>query len=661
MRPEHLDRLYAVSRPALHPAGWAVVAATRPDFASDAYVGQLWQVPLDGSAPPRRLTRGFRDTAPCVSPDGRLIGFLRAAGPGLPAQLALVEAGGGEPMVVTDQPLGVAEFCFSADSSRLYFTAPVPEPGRYGTPPVLDPAAEAPRHITTLSFQWNGRGYVGDQRLHVFTLTVPDVGGEPPVAPVGRAAAAGSEPARLVPLATQLTDGDADHSQPVAVPGGVVVAAARHPHHDLDLRVDLYRVGDGGGAPVQLTNTAEGLMLRCANPVPVGDDLFFTAWNIGPIGRDLAAVNQAVYRVALGGGEPERLTVPDDIGFESLVAAPGGDPDWPLLGVIGHRGEGLAVQVSREGAIRRLALPEGASALALAGLNGLVAAAVATPGSPGEVARLSGPGPALLTDFAGPLRTAETPVPPVELVATSPDGAQVHGWVFVPPGEGPHPVLLVMHGGPYFAWHPWFFDEAQVYAGAGYAVVMPNPRGSAEYGEAWGKVVKGSMGDRDSVDVLAFLEHALATVPGLDGARLGVMGGSYGGFLSAWLIAHDHRFKGAIVERAYLDPRSANGASDIGWLFGWGYNPADLAELDRQSPTLLVDQVKTPVLVLHSEQDLRCPLAHGLRYYTELKLAGVEAELLVFPGESHELTRSGRPWHRRQRFDAVLDWWARRL
>ena len=128
-----------------------MVSAVRPDFAADAYVGQLWRVPLDGS-PPRRITRGFRDTAPRLSPDGRLIGFLRATPDG-PPQLAIVPAAGGEPMVITDRKLGVAEFCFTPDSSRIVFTAAVPEQGRYGTLDGVPAVAEDPRHITTLSFQ----------------------------------------------------------------------------------------------------------------------------------------------------------------------------------------------------------------------------------------------------------------------------------------------------------------------------------------------------------------------------------------------------------------------------------------------------------------------------------------------------------------------------
>ncbi|MGC3953660.1 MAG: S9 family peptidase [Propionicimonas sp.] len=654
MKPEHLDRLFSVSRPAVHPDGWAVVSAVRPDFAADAYVGQLWRVPLDGSGP-RRITRGFRDTAPRLSPDGRLIGFLRATPDG-PPQLAIVAAGGGEPLVITDRKLGVAEFAFSQDSSRIVFTSPVPDQGRYGTLAGVPAAAEDPRRITTLAFQYNGRGYTADQRVHLFVVDLPDPGDEPPVEPVGRAAQ--PDAASLIPAARQLTEGDFDHAQPVVTGEHVIVVSARHDGRDADLRQDLYRINLTTGHATLLTDPeVVGTNLSASSPVVVWGDLWFLATDLGPTGRDHLARNAAVWRMACSGGEPVRLTDPAEFDFTQLEADP---TDGVVLGVLVERGVGVPVAFWPDGSWTRPELADGTSVSELAGVGGRGVAAVVTATSPGEVAAV-GTEPRLLTDFAAGLREVAPPIPTHELIATSPDGAPVHGWVVLPEGEGPHPVLLTIHGGPFAAYGPGFFDEAQVYAGAGYAVVMCNPRGSASYGEAYGAAIRGALGDRDLADVLAFLDHALATVPGLDADRLGIMGGSYGGYLTAWTIAHDHRFAAAIVERGYLDPRSFVGASDIGWYFPQAYHADDLATMDAQSPTLLAGQVTTPTLVLHSEQDLRCPVSQAFRYYTELKLAGVEAELLVFPGENHELSRSGRPWHRRQRFEAILEWWGRHL
>jgi dipeptidyl aminopeptidase/acylaminoacyl peptidase len=169
------------------------------------------------------------------------------------------------------------------------------------------------------------------------------------------------------------------------------------------------------------------------------------------------------------------------------------------------------------------------------------------------------------------------------------------------------------------------------------------------------------MGTIDFADVIDFLEGAIASDDRLDGDRVGIMGGSYGGYLTAWVIAHDHRFAGAIVARGFLDPACFTGTSDIGTFFGDEYVGTDEATIARQSPMAVLGRVTTPTLVIHSELDLRCPLEQATRYYSALKRQGTDAELLVFPGENHELTRSGQPRHRIERFAAVLDWWNRVL
>jgi dipeptidyl aminopeptidase/acylaminoacyl peptidase len=247
-----------------------------------------------------------------------------------------------------------------------------------------------------------------------------------------------------------------------------------------------------------------------------------------------------------------------------------------------------------------------------------------------------------------------------ELEATAPDGTGVHGWVIKPAGTGPFPVVLMVHGGP-FAHYGWtLFDEAQVYAGAGYAVVMGNPRGSAGYGESHGRAIVGDFGNLDSQDVLALLDAALED-PDLDGDRVGVMGGSYGGFMTSWLVGHTDRFRAAISERACNAFDSFEGASDIGWFFVPMYNGTDRERVLAQSPLTYVDRIRTPMLLIHSEQDWRCPIEQVQRLFVALKQRKVEVELLLFPGEGHELTRSGLPSHRVARFEAVLDWWRRHL
>lgn len=657
MRAENLPLLNSPSIPVVHPDGsYAVVSVVRPDLAADSYVGQLWRVPLTGGDPVR-ITRGFRDTNPKFSADGELIGFLRTD-PSGPSQLAVVPADGGEPMLVTDARLGVCDFAFSEDGRRLAFTARVPEPGRYGTVEGVDASAEDPRLIRTVQFQLNGWGYLSDRRYQLFVVDVPDPRGEPPVRPVGRAAV-GADAFTGVPEARQLSTGDFDHCCPVWDGDAVIVTASRHDSRDTDLRVDLYRFGADGGEPVLLTDSASGDSV-ITSPVVAGDFVYFIGGHTGADGRAFFGENPGVFAVPRSGGPIRRLTDAETVHVERITA----DGDG-VLGIDLVRGRGVVFHVGAACAMRRWDAP--GSVLSVGAGGGVRVAVCADTDTPGELALLTSvplvepvEAPVRLTTFAAALQQASPALVPLELTATAPDGYPVHGWVVRPEGEGPHPVLLLIHGGPFAAFGPSFFDEAQVYAGAGYAVVMCNPRGSSGYGQAHAAAIKGALGGLDAADVLAFLDHALATVPGLASDRVGVMGGSYGGFLTAWLTAHESRFAAAIVERGYLDPRSFVGASDIGWYFPAGVHGSP-EQMDAQSPLLLVDRVRTPTLVIHSEQDLRCPLATAQRYFTELKLQGVEAELLVFPGEGHELSRSGSPQHRKARFDHILRWWGKHL
>jgi dipeptidyl aminopeptidase/acylaminoacyl peptidase len=236
----------------------------------------------------------------------------------------------------------------------------------------------------------------------------------------------------------------------------------------------------------------------------------------------------------------------------------------------------------------------------------------------------------------------------------------VHGWVTTPSGPGPHPVLLTVHGGP-FAQYGWtLFDETQTYVEAGYAVVQCNPRGSSGYGQAHGRAVKEAFGTVDADDVLAFLDAALED-PALDASRVGLMGGSYGGYMTTLLLSRTDRFVAGISERGFNDPVSFVGSSDIGWFFPDEYLGTDPERLAEQSALAHAHKIQTPTLVIHSEEDWRCPLEQGTRLYVELKRRGVPTELLLFPGEGHELSRSGRPKHRLARLDHVLRWWARWL
>ncbi|MGC5168861.1 S9 family peptidase [Luteimicrobium sp. DT211] len=688
MRPTDIETFTQVGALTVDPDGSrAVVAVSYASLAADATVGQLWELPLGDEAGPggaRRLTRGRRDLAPRFSPDGRLLAFLRAV-PGGKPQVHVVDARGGEPLAVTDQPLGVSDLAWSPDSARIAFVAAVPEPGRYGTVDGLGPDAEPARRITTVRYSGNGRGYTIDKRSHVFVVDVPDVAGEPSYEPAPDVPAEGGEDAAgesAVPVARRATHVDTDHGSPVFTADGerLLVIAALHDGRDTDLRTDVWSfpvpAGDAddepAGEPVRVTGD-ENLDVGA---VTVGPDglVWFTSAEMGGSGRDFVARTTAAYVVEPGPngwGEPRRVTDPaqHDLALAGsdagLVAVPGA-----VLVVDRSRGRGPVLRVDADGEVTTV-LDGDLEATGLAVGGGTLAVGVVTPASAGDVVAVALDddhrpvgAPRALTDLGGAARASGVVVP-VEEEHPSADGTPVHGWVAVPDGRaegsGPHPVLLMIHGGPFAQYTVGLFDETQVYTSAGYAVVYCNPRGSAGYGREHGLAIKERMGTVDLEDVLGFLDGVLAAHPELDADRVGILGGSYGGYLTAWTVAHDHRFAAAVVERGFLDPEAFIGTSDIGSFFSEEYTGADPAHRAAQSPQAVVGQVRTPTLVVHSEQDLRCPLSQAERYYAALRRGGVDSELLVFPGENHELSRAGRPRHRVQRFDAILDWFGRYL
>ena len=679
MRADQLPLLFTLGDPVVAPDGsYAVVAASRPSFEADAYTGQLWRVPLDGGAPTRQ-TRGFSDSAPAISPDGSLLAFVRSA-PGEAPQVFVAPAAGGEPVKVTDAKLGATQPAWSPDSRRLAYVARVAEEGRYGTLDGVSAPQEDPRHFTQYQVQSNGLGWSRDRVAQLFVVDAPDPHAEPPIKPVGRAAkdADPDAPAWEVPASRQLTHGTVDVGRPTFTPdgSGVLVVTQRGDDVDVTVRFSIHRVDVESGEETPVL--ADG-RTRFSDPTfsADGSRLFALGADLGEDGVQFVATNAALYVAEPDGSNPVRLTDPADVELHALAEA-GDDAVWAIRAL---RGSAELWRIAADGSASTVwsGTPTiGAVAGIPGGRDAVVT--VTTVTSPSELAVVadgatvatttptgddvkvrSESAMRVLTAFGDALQAQTTIHEPVELTSTSPDGYQVHGWAIVPQGEGPHPVLLNIHGGPYAAYTGDFFDEFQVFVEAGYAVVYCNPRGSASYGEAHGAAIQGDFGNLDMTDVLAFLDHALETVPGLDADRVGIMGGSYGGYLTAWIIGHEKRFAGAIVERGFLDPASFLGAADIGWFFMPAYNGTGFDEQNRQSPMLLADRVTTPTFVVHSELDLRCPLGQGLRYYTALKQAGVNAEMLVFPGENHELSRSGTPWHRRQRFEAILDWWQRHL
>lgn len=661
MRAEDIERLVSLSRPAVHPSGeWAIVAASRPSLRANRNVGQLWRVSLDDGAR-TRITGGTADRDPQLTPDGGTVVFLRDDADGK-AQAWAMRVDGGEPVQATAEPGGVREVAISPEGDRIAFTATVVEPGRYGSVEGVSPAQEPARLITRNRSLANGVGSLVGRRTHLFVAPLPDLDAEPrydrAAHPHDDERTHDDEP--RAPRAIRLSHGDFDHASPAFTPDGrrVVAISARHDTRDDDLRSAVVELEAdvAEGEPHIVVSSRADLSISEAKPTPDGGYVLL-AQQVGESGRDFVARHTQLFVVEHAGAHPEEVT----------------DGERVDLGEVGSHAtvveDGVLVQERRRGRVRLVHVTGGGSRELIGGDvevlghgvgEGRTVATVATPTSLGEVAVLDDRGVTVLTDFGAPLAAAGL-VQPHEHELVGRDGTKVHGWVWVPEGEGPHPVLLNIHGGPFAQYGVHVFDEAQVAVAAGYAVVQCNPRGSAGYGRQHGAAIRQRMGTVDMHDVLDFLDGALDAHDELDRERLGIMGGSYGGYLTAWTIAHDERFAAAIVERGFLDPESFAGTSDIGWFFGGEYTGTDPEQVRAQSPMAHVDRVTTPTLVVHSEQDWRCPPEQAQRYFAALKRQGVETALLLFPGEDHELTRSGQPRHRLERFEHVLAWWAKHL
>ncbi|HEX5728691.1 S9 family peptidase [Microbacterium sp.] len=655
MRPADIEKLVSVGRPDIAPDGsFAVFATSRPDLEANRAVGQLWRVDLpDGAL--RRLTRGTADAAPQLSPDGSQIAFLRRDAKDKP-QLHVVSSGGGEPVQGTDTPLGVESFDWSADGASLAYTARIPETGRYGTVDGLDAAAEAPRRITGIRWHANGIGYVADRPAQLFVVPAPDLDAEPfyePAAAVRPESATPPKKKVVAADAIALTEGVASHSNAVFLGDEVLTVVDEIEPDRRDLRSRLVAVRVDGSGERELVGRGADLSIVDVAVAPDGA-VGLLASDVGPSGVDFVASGVALWLLAEGDA-PRRLTDGDTTDFGEVgshITAVGDD----FLVQDRYRGRVRLVRVTRTGDVREL-IGGDVEVTGHAAAGEQIVASLATADSVGELVLAGEDSSRTLTSFGDDVGR----VRPLELTISGRDGYPIHGWVAQPDGEGPFPVILQIHGGPHASYGIHLFDETQVLVSAGYAVVYSNPRGSAGYGRGHGRSIRGAMGTVDMADVLDFLDGALARDARLDSQRVGIMGGSYGGYLTAWVIAHDHRFSGAIVERGYLDPVSFQGTSDIGSFFGDEYVGTDPEAIARQSPMAVVSQVTTPTLVIHSELDFRCPLEQATRYYAALKRQGTDAELFIFPGENHELTRSGQPRHRIERFDAVLEWWKRWL
>lgn len=602
----------------------------------------------------RKLTDGpFKDTSPRWSPDGRTLAFLTTRAPaGAPptpgrerTRIALIKAGGGTPQLLTEEDASFSGLSWTP-AGRLVFAM-------RRNDPVMDDGKPAAIRVTRLAYKFNGVGFFPRDRWHLYTMD-----------PVGEV------------KIRALTEGDWDDQAPVVSPDGRWIAwlANRRADREVDHEnLDVWVMPLEGG-PARQLSTLRG---SAAAPAfaPDGKTLVFLQAP-GPRGNWMLD-NTHLFRVPLDGSAPERdlttdldrcilnLTMSDSIGIEQMASPPAFTADGRLVFQISDSGHTFLAQVSMDGGtIARLTAGETVAAVNQARAGGPLGLLLTDHTNPGTVAFAGADGRdvRLVCDPNAGWRAEVAVREPEELRVTPDGGEEIQGWLLRPDGPGPHPLLLYIHGGPVFQYGRGFFHELQMLRGRGFAVLYGNPRGSQGYGRDFAWSIKRDWGTRPMIDLMALVDRALGT-GGLDSARMGVLGGSYGGYMTLWAIAHTDRFRAACAQRPVSHMEAMIWSDFGGFLGDWmGAFPWEDAELyRRQSPLTYAEKMNTPLLITQGLDDLRTPSDQGERAFVMLKRLGKTVEMVLFPGADHDLSRKGRPQQRIARLEAIAGWMERWL
>jgi dipeptidyl aminopeptidase/acylaminoacyl peptidase len=643
--PEDIERLLQVGEPRVSPDGSRVAyVVTSADAEADDNRSDIWLLPLTGGEP-RQLTRGAgRDSAPRWSPDGQRLAFVRKPkGQDEKPQIWLIDADGGEPWRLTSTAGGAASPAWSPDGATIALTSRTSSTGADKAEQEKTPVEKhAPRVIRDLVFRSDGIGIHDERREHIWLI--PAEGGE----------------------ARQLTAGDWDDSEIAWAPNGREIAFTSYREQDRgEARIrDLWVVDLDRGGCRRLTSG-----LGPANAPAWSADGASIAY-AGHQHRYEGFRTTQLYRIPASGGEPQSLTASLD---RSVASMPGAS------GVISWAGDGSSVffLALDRGAARVFRVSaSGGEAQPLADFPALVASlaplpdgsgvvvAASTPTNPGELFLLPlGAGSVRqLTDHNGPWRSEVLLEQPEEVTYAGAGGWEMHGFLLKPLGyrDGERvPLVLEIHGGPHGAHGLGFQPRFQSLSARGYAVLYLNPRGSVGYGEEFARACMCDWGGKDYEDLMLGVDWAIAQ--GIaDPERLFIGGYSYGGYMTSWTVGHTDRFRAAVCGAPFADALSMFGTSDIsstGVDNNFGGLPWEIPDEYRaHSPTTHIHNCTTPLLLIHWEGDLRCPIGQSEMLFATLRRLGRECVFVRYPGGSHGAAGSGPPSQRVDFLRRTADW-----
>ncbi len=646
---EDLYKLKFVSDPQISPDGkrivFVVASAQKFEGGKEGYVSKLWMADLETNEVYQFTFGRGVDSNPRWSKDGRYILFLsnrddEKRGP----QVYIIPSFGGEAKRLTNFKHGVRNPQWSPRGNKILFIASPEEDERRKEYDV--------KTINRLFYKLDGQGIFPPNRFHLFYTTVT-----------------GSRE-------KQVTSGNFDVEDAAWSPDGKYIAFVSNIEKDQDYTYErnIYLTSWKGGKIKKLTGVKS--YIQGLSWSPDGTKLAFIASTL----KKGFASNWGVWLYTMGERKPVYLTEDIDISVGNAVnsdarfaeSAPGivWSPDGKKLYFLTTDGPNTYVMEldieTRE--LRRVIYGDRViDNFTLDSSGKTFAFAAMDPITPKEVYIAEGDWEKKVTSFNDDLVDEMLLVDPERFTFKASDGKEIEGWIMKPPdfdASKKYPVIFEIHGGPRTAYGNAFMHEFQVLAAKGFVIAYINPRGSAGYGEDFAFEIVKKYGERDYQDIMEAVEY-IEKLPYVDPEKIGVTGGSYGGYMTNWIVTHTDRFKAAVTQRSISNFISFFGTSDVGYLFTTeeiGGTPwRKYRKYIEKSPLFHVNYVKTPILIIHSENDLRCPIGQAEEFYTALKYLKKEVEFVRYPGETHELSRSGRPDHRVDRLERIAKWFEKYL
>ena len=655
---EDLYRMQMLADVRISPDGEHVsYTLQRVDRETESKYSNLWVVPTSGGEP-RQFTQGDQsDAMPRWSPDGSQIAFLskRTVKEKTP-QIYLISFNGGEARKLTSIDGEIREMQWSPDGRKLLCAIRKTDAAELEKTEQQKKLGVVARHYDRLFYKLDGEGYLPHERTHLWLIDA------------------------RTSKAKQLTDHAIwDEFNPTFSPDGTSIAFFSNHVADPDLdpyAIDLFVISADGGEPRKIKTPEGSKMLASYSP-----DGKFIAY-IGTDSKGLDYRNDCLWIVPADGSKPAKNLIEKyDIEVSGMVINDFGTPEtmkpvWSndgkkLYFQVGIHGSSLLKSIAVDGENLKDVVGEGGvvSSFSFDDAQTRVAYQYGQMDDPGQVhvREVESGSTRILTRINHEVLDRSELSKVEEVWFKGPDKNPLQGWIMKPSSFNPrkkYPSILYIHGGPLTQFGKFFFHEFEVLAASGYVVYFCNPRGGKGYGEEHAGAIWGAWGSADYDDLMAWTDY-MEKQPYIDRERMGVTGGSYGGYMTLWIIGHTKRFQAAITDRCVSNFVSEWGSSDMNWSFEYEMEAEppykDFKKWWDMSPMKYIGNAKTPTLVQHYENDLRCPIEQGEQAFVALKRLGVDTEFVRYPDEFHGMSRTGRTDRRIERIKHILRWFDKYL